>query len=194
MTNQLKLGEKVIGWEQLLSWRARWKAAGKTVVWTNGCFDLVHIGHIRCLRSARELGDVLVVGLNSDTSVRALKGEARPIVPQSERAELLAALEFVDAVIVFHELTPEASLAQLRPDIHCKGADYAPPHGKPIPEAKLVQSYGGQIKFLNFVPDTSTSGIIERILSSYATQQPSAEELVGTDRLAIPSTISQATC
>jgi rfaE bifunctional protein nucleotidyltransferase chain/domain len=160
--------KKVATWEQLLARRAEWKATEQTVVWTNGCFDLIHVGHIRSLRAARELGDALVVGLNGDRSVRALKGPNRPIVPQHERAELLAALECVDAVIVFDELTPEVSLARLKPDIHCKGADYAPPKGKPIPEAKLVESYGGTVRFLPLVPETSTSGLIDRIVSSYA--------------------------
>jgi rfaE bifunctional protein nucleotidyltransferase chain/domain len=160
--------EKIPTWEHLLARRTAWKADGKTVVWTNGCFDLIHVGHIRSLRAACELGDVLVVGLNGDVSVRALKGKMRPIFPQHERAELLAALDCVDAVIIFDELTPEVSLARLKPDIHCKGADYAPPHGKPIPEARLVESYGGTVRFLPMVPETSTTRIIDRIVSGYA--------------------------
>jgi rfaE bifunctional protein nucleotidyltransferase chain/domain len=133
------------------------------VVWTNGCFDLLHVGHVRSLQAARAFGDILVVGLNSDDSVRRLKGPNRPIVPALERAEVLAALECVAHVIVFDELTPEAALARLEPDVHCKGADYAPPHGKPIPEAGVVQAYGGRIEFLPLVPDVSTSELARRL-------------------------------
>jgi phosphoheptose isomerase len=153
----------VMNWETLLSQRKVWRAFGDTVVWTNGCFDLVHVGHLRSLVEARKLGDILVVGLNSDASVRQLKGPTRPVMPEQERAELLAALACVDAVVIFDELTPEVSLAKLRPDIHCKGADYAPPHGKPVPEARVVEAYGGAVKFLPLIPDTSTTRIIERI-------------------------------
>lgn len=133
------------------------------MVWTNGCFDLLHAGHVRSLLAARKLGDVLVVGLNSDTSVRQLKGSSRPVMPQAERAELLAALACVDAVVIFDELTPEAALGRLRPDIHCKGADYAPPHGKPVPEKALVESYGGRVEFLPLLPGVSTTDLVERI-------------------------------
>src|SRR6516164_3316281 len=105
---------KIITWEALDSLRQRYRSEGKTVVWTNGCFDLLHVGHVRNLQAARALGDVLVVGLNSDRSVRQLKGPERPIVPAAERAEILAALECVDHVVIFEESTPEASLARLK--------------------------------------------------------------------------------
>ena len=154
---------KAVSWDTLLSWRALARKEGKTVVWTNGCFDLLHAGHVRNLQAARGRGDVLVVGINSDASVRRLKGPGRPLVPSAQRMEVLAALECVDYVVVFDELTPEAALARLRPDVHCKGADYAPPYGKPIPEAPLVASYGGRIEFLPLVPDLSTSELIRRI-------------------------------
>jgi rfaE bifunctional protein nucleotidyltransferase chain/domain len=154
---------KVVSWPALLARREEHRARGETVVWTNGCFDLLHAGHVHNLEAARALGDVLVVGLNDDGSVRALKGAGRPIVPAAERAVLLAALECVDYVITFPELTPEAALARLRPDIHCKGADYAPPHGKPIPEAAVVASYGGRIEFLPLVPGLSTTDLVRRI-------------------------------
>ena len=157
------LSIKSIDWPALLAARERARAEGKRVVWTNGCFDLLHVGHIRSLQAARRLGDVLVVGVNSDDSVRQLKGPKRPILPAEERVEILAALECVDHVIVFDELTPEAALACLRPDVHCKGADYAPPHGKPIPEAALIVSFGGRVEFLPLVPSTSTSDLIRRI-------------------------------
>jgi rfaE bifunctional protein nucleotidyltransferase chain/domain len=154
---------KVVGWEELLALRERWRAEGKTVVWTNGCFDLLHLGHVRSLQMAKALGDILVVGVNSDDSVRQLKGPGRPIFPASERVEILAALECVDYVIIFEELTPEKAIARLKPDIHCKGADYALPHGKPIPEAKVVEAYGGRVEFLPLLPGLSSSEIIERI-------------------------------
>jgi D-beta-D-heptose 7-phosphate kinase/D-beta-D-heptose 1-phosphate adenosyltransferase len=147
-----------------LELRRRYRNEGKAVVWTNGCFDLLHVGHVYNLQAARKFGDVLILGLNSDSSVSRLKGPKRPIIPAAERAELLAALECVDHVIVFDELTPEASLERLKPDIHCKGEDYAPPHGKPIPEAKIVTAYGGRIAFLPLVPGVSTTDLVDRIV------------------------------
>jgi rfaE bifunctional protein nucleotidyltransferase chain/domain len=154
---------KVVDWTALLAARARYRAEGKTVVWTNGCFDLLHVGHIRSLQAARAFGDVLVVGVNSDESVRRLKGPRRPIIPALERTEVLAALECVNHVVLFEELTPEAVLARLQPDVHCKGADYAPPFGKPIPEAKVVTTYGGRIEFLPLSPAISTSDLVSRM-------------------------------
>jgi rfaE bifunctional protein nucleotidyltransferase chain/domain len=154
---------KLVDWPTLLGLREQARQAGQTVVWTNGCFDLLHVGHVRNLRAARLLGDLLVVGLNSDCSVQRLKGPSRPIVSQMERAEVLAALSFVDYVVVFDEDTPTEAIARLQPDVHCKGSDYAPPDGKPIPEAAIVESYGGRIAFLPLVPETSSSDIIRRI-------------------------------
>jgi rfaE bifunctional protein nucleotidyltransferase chain/domain len=156
---------KIVDWQRLRLVRGQWRDEGKTVVWTNGCFDILHSGHVRSLAAARALGDVLVVGLNSDESVRRIKGPSRPVIPQADRAEILAALEAVTAVVIFDELTPEAALAAFQPDIHCKGEDYAPPHGKPIPEANLVQSYGGRIEFIPLFANRSTSNIVERIRS-----------------------------
>ena len=156
---------KVVDWNALLARREEWREGGQVVVWTNGCFDLLHVGHIQSLRMARELGAVLVVGVNSDASVRRLKGPTRPIVPEHERVQIVAALECVDCVVVFEEGTPEKSLRRLKPDVHCKGADYAPPHGKPIPEAKIVEAYGGRIEFLPLLPSVSTSERIEQILA-----------------------------
>jgi rfaE bifunctional protein nucleotidyltransferase chain/domain len=154
---------KVVAWDALLELRQRYQRDGKTVVWTNGCFDLLHLGHVRSLQAARAFGNVLVVGVNSDASVRRLKGPDRPIIPAVERVEVLAALECIQHVIVFEELTPEDSLARLKPDIHCKGADYAPPHGKPIPEARVVSAYGGRIEFLPMLPALSTTDLVHRI-------------------------------
>jgi rfaE bifunctional protein nucleotidyltransferase chain/domain len=154
---------KAVTWDTLLERRARARQERKTIVWTNGCFDLLHIGHVRNLQAARSLGDILVVGVNSDTSVRRLKGPGRPLVPAVQRVEILTALECVDYVVVFEELTPEAALARLQPQVHCKGADYAPPNGQAIPEAPVVASYGGRIEFLPLVPGLSSSDLLRRL-------------------------------
>lgn len=153
----------VLEWPALLELRERWRREARTVVWTNGCFDLLHAGHVRGLQAARTLGDVLVVGLNSDESVRRLKGDGRPIMPVAERAEVLAALRPVDHVVVYSEDTPEAALEKLRPDVHAKGADYAPPDGKPLPERALVESYGGRVEFLPFVAGVSTTQLADKL-------------------------------
>ena len=165
---------KVLQWPALLALREQWRADGKVVVWTNGCFDLLHLGHVRSLEAARRFGDVLVVGLNSDEAVRLLKGPDRPILPAESRAELVAALAAVDFVVVFEESTPETALDRLRPDVHCKGADYAPPNGKPIPEAKMVESYGGRVEFIPLVPHVSTSDLLNRIHETYERRESDA--------------------
>lgn len=136
------------------------KAAGKTIVFTNGCFDILHAGHVRYLAAARELGDCLIVGLNSDASVKALKGPSRPINHQDDRAEVIAGLQAVDYVIVFEEQTAENLIADIRPDIYVKGGDYCM---EEIPEAKLVTEYGGRIELIPAVPGRSSSNIIRRI-------------------------------
>jgi D-beta-D-heptose 7-phosphate kinase/D-beta-D-heptose 1-phosphate adenosyltransferase len=149
--------------DSLAAVREDLRREGRSVVWTNGCFDLLHAGHVRSLRAAKDKGDVLFVGINSDASVRRLKGPGRPIVPAAERAELVAALDCVDFITVFDDPTPEGLLARLRPDVHCKGAEYAPPHGKPIPEAALVADYGGRIEFVPLLQGVSTTNLVERI-------------------------------
>lgn len=151
------------GWDELLQARQAWRDEDKTVVWTNGCFDLLHVGHVRNLQAARVLGDVLVVGVNSDRSVRALKGPGRPIQGEADRAEILAALGCVDWVVVFDEPTPEAAIASLRPDVCCKGEDYAPGCGKAVPEAELMASLGGRMFYLPLVGGCSTSSILRRM-------------------------------
>jgi len=156
---------KVRTLDDLAALRAAWFDSGKTVVWTNGCFDLLHVGHIRSFGDAKALGDILVVGINSDASVRALKGDSRPIVNQTDRAEVIAALEIVDYVTIFDESTPVAALSRLRPDIHCKSAEYAD-GGKPMPERETVLGYGGQIRILPLHPGRSTTDLIERIAKS----------------------------
>jgi rfaE bifunctional protein nucleotidyltransferase chain/domain len=155
-------GSKIRTLDELAALRAEWLESGKTVVWTNGCFDLLHVGHIRSFRDAKALGDILIVAINSDASVRALKGDSRPIVNQADRAEMLAALEMVDYVTIFEESTPVAALSRLRPDIHCKGAEYAD-GARPVPEREIVLGYGGQIRFLPFHPGHSTTDLADRI-------------------------------
>lgn len=154
---------KLPNWPELLAMRDAARAAGFTVVWTNGAFDLLHPGHVASLRQARALGDLLIVGVNSDRSVKAYKGPNRPILNQDERAAMLAALECVTAVMIFDEDTPVESLMKLKPDIHCKGAEYAPPHGRPVPERAVVEGYGGRIEYLPLVPGVSTTEILRRI-------------------------------
>jgi D-sedoheptulose 7-phosphate isomerase len=156
--------EAVVELQELLELRASWKKQGRSVVWTNGVFDLIHPGHLRSLRRAKELGDVLVVGVNSDPSVSDLKGPGRPILSASQRAEMLGALEPVDKVIIFEERTPERILSEVQPDIHVKGDEYAPDRGgKEIPEAAVVEAYGGKVVFLPVTPEVSTSDLIDRI-------------------------------
>ncbi len=156
-------GDKVMPWNRLLAVREDLRKQGKTVVWTNGCFDILHPGHLHSLQSAKALGDVLVVGVNSDASVRLLKGPERPVFPLEQRMDLLAGLACVDFVTTLDTATPETALQELRPEIHCKGADYAPPNGKPIPELETVLAYGGRVEFLPLVPGVSTTSILERI-------------------------------
>jgi rfaE bifunctional protein nucleotidyltransferase chain/domain len=161
-------GSKVRTLDELAALRTVWRDSGQTVVWTNGCFDLLHVGHIRSFRDAKALGDILIVGINSDASVRALKGDSRPIVDQGDRAELIAALEMVDYVTIFDESTPVEALSRLRPDIHCKGAEYAD-GARPVPEREIVLGYGGQIRFLPFHPGRSTTEMVERIAKAAVT-------------------------
>jgi phosphoheptose isomerase len=151
---------KILPLDELLEVRERYRSEGKTVVWTNGVFDVLHSGHLASLRAAKALGDVLVVGINTDATVKAAKGPARPVFPVAERAEMLAALEVVDHVVVFDEPTPVEVLLKVKPDIHTKGADYAPPNGAPMPEAATVQAYGGRIEFLPLVTGRSTTATV----------------------------------
>ncbi len=138
------------------------RAAGRKVVFVNGCFALLHVGHIRYLKSARALGDALILGLNSDASVTALKGKGRPLQPQEERAEILAALECVDYVLVFDAPTVDAVLRELRPDIHAKGTDYTEDN---VPERDTVRAYGGRVAIAGDPKDHSTRDLIRTILS-----------------------------
>jgi D-glycero-beta-D-manno-heptose 1-phosphate adenylyltransferase len=134
----------------------------RPLVFTNGCFDLIHVGHIRYLESAKALGKTLVVGLNSDRSVQALKGISRPIVPEDQRAEVMAALKPVDAVIIFSEITAIETIKAIAPDIYAKGGDYKI---ETLPEAATVHEYGGVIKLIEIEVPSSTSKIVQRIKS-----------------------------
>jgi rfaE bifunctional protein nucleotidyltransferase chain/domain len=140
--------------------RERLRAAGGRLVFTNGHFDLLHVGHLDYLEKARALGEALFVGLNGDASTTRLKGTGRPLVPALERARLLAALLPVTGVIPFEEDTAERLLRALQPDIYVKGGDY---HDKPLPERALVESYGGQVVLIDYLPGHSTSALIARI-------------------------------
>jgi D-beta-D-heptose 7-phosphate kinase/D-beta-D-heptose 1-phosphate adenosyltransferase len=140
--------------------RAAWKAAGRRVVFTNGCFDLLHPGHIALFEAARAEGDLLVVGLNSDRSVRALKGEGRPLIPQDERAETLLALEPVDRVVIYDDDTPRAVIAALLPDVLVKGADWA---ADAIVGREEVEAAGGRVVRVGLVPGRSTTAMVGRV-------------------------------
>ena len=136
------------------------KATGRTVVFTNGCFDILHAGHVRYLNAAKALGDILVVGLNSDESVRRLKGEGRPVNPAEDRAEVLAGLRSVDHVVVFDDATAEELVRQIQPDIYVKGGDYSLDR---LPEAAIVAAYGGRTVLVPMVEGRSTTNVIRRL-------------------------------
>lgn len=152
--------EKILTHEELMNERARLRRAEKKLVFTNGVFDILHVGHVRYLAQARALGDALVVAINSDASVRELKGEARPLVNQSARAEVLAALSSVDYVTIFDDISPRTLIATLLPDVLVKGGDYALDqiHGR-----EEVEAAGGRVVSLPFVDGASTTAILERI-------------------------------
>ncbi|MBN1826301.1 MAG: D-glycero-beta-D-manno-heptose 1-phosphate adenylyltransferase [Candidatus Eisenbacteria bacterium] len=153
-----------MGEEELLREREELRCRGEKVVFTNGCFDVLHAGHLDVLRSARAEGDFLVVGLNGDDSVRRLKGEGRPLVGQEERAELLAALEPVDRVVLFHEETPARIIEKLLPDVLVKGGDYGP---DTIVGAETVRHSGGRVVIVPLREGLSTRGLIALILERY---------------------------
>ncbi len=180
----------VIERERLAEMLASKREQGQRIVFTNGVFDLLHLGHLRYLQQARGLGDLLVVGVNSDESTRQLKGPRRPLVPEAERAELLAALDCVDYVMIFAERTAGPTLALLQPEVYVKGADYAgteerqqdtlldaeglrlalandPGLGERLPEARIVADYGGSLALLAYLPGHSTSDLIDLIVARY---------------------------
>ena len=153
-----------VAWERLLELRTDWRRAGAVVVFTNGCFDVLHPGHVRFLQQARTRGTVLVVGVNSDASVRAVKGPGRPLVPQQDRAAVIAALGCVDAVTIFEEPTPARLIAALKPDVLVKGGDWPV---EQIVGADEVLKRGGRVLSIPLVPGYSTSGLLERILAAH---------------------------
>lgn len=144
-----------------------WRRQGLTVVFTNGHFDLLHSGHVAYLQAARQMGDRLVVGLNSDRSTRRRKGPTRPLIPQQERALMLAALRAVDAVFIWEQDDFREAVAAIRPDIYVKGADWNRPESPQPPEAAVVKALGGQIAFVPLTPDRSTTAIVREILRRY---------------------------
>lgn len=146
---------------RLLAVLSKKKRAGKKIVFTNGCFDILHLGHVRYLEKAKSLGDVLVVGLNSDASVRSLKGPGRPINPAEDRAAVLGALKAVDYVTIFSEPTPLKLIQAVRPDFLVKGGDWKP---KDIVGSSVVESYGGKVRSLKFVEGKSTSKVLSAIV------------------------------
>lgn len=146
------------------------KSKGLKVVTTNGCFEILHIGHVRYLQSAKQLGDILIVAINSDSSVTKIKGSKRPLVPQEERAEVLSALSCVDYVMIFNELDPTHFLQELRPDIHVKGADYTIDR---IVEREAVESIGAKLYLLPGAEGKSTTNLINTIIKRYCSEDPS---------------------
>ena len=156
---------KILGREELKRRVAQWRGAGESIVLGNGNFDLLHVGHVRYLRGAKALGGKLVVAINSDESVRALKGEGRPVMPAEERAEIVAALSDVDAVVIFPELDVRALIRELRPDIQAKGTDYTVDS---VPERDAVAEYGGRVAIVGDAKDHSTSEILRSRLGRKA--------------------------
>lgn len=159
----MRAESKILTREQLRDQVEQWHRAGERIILANGNFDLLHVGHVRYLRGAKALGGKLVVAINSDHSVRALKGEGRPIMPEQERAEIVAALADVDAVLVFPELDVRSIIREIRPDIHAKGTDYT---ADTVPERDVVAACGGRVAIVGDSKDHSTSEIIRSRLSS----------------------------
>jgi len=149
--------KKIVSRRELAELAKNWRASGEKIILTNGCFDLLHVGHIRYLRGAKELGGKVVVALNSDDSARALKGEGRPVTTEAERAELLAALQDVDAVVIFPEEDVTAIIRELRPEVHAKGTDYTEAS---VPEGALVRELGGRVAIVGDPKDHSTTALI----------------------------------
>lgn len=151
--------QKIVSRKELAELAKEWRARGEKITLANGCFDLLHVGHVRYLRGAKELGGKVVVALNSDESTRALKGAGRPVTTEGERAELLAALEDVDAIVIFPEKDVTAIIRELRPDVHAKGTDYT--EGS-VPEGALVRELGGRVAIVGDAKDHSSTALIEK--------------------------------
>ena len=154
--------DKIIAWDQLPDWRKKIRASGKKLVVTNGCFDILHLGHVTYLETARKFGDALLVGVNGDAAVRELKGKGRPVNSEMDRAALLAALESVSAICIFPEKTMTKFLAVAQPDIYVKGGDYTPDTLNQD-ERRAVETAGGKIKIIPFVPGKSSTALLEKI-------------------------------
>lgn len=151
------IANKILSREQLRQQVADWREAGDSITLANGGFDLLHVGHVRYLRAAKQLGGRLIVAVNSDASVRALKGEGRPLLPEAERAEILAALDGVDAVVIFSEPDVRTLIREIRPDVHAKGTDYTV---ETVPERDEVLAYGGRVEIVGDPKDHSTTEMI----------------------------------
>ena len=149
--------QKILSREELQRQVKEWRRAGESITLANGCFDLLHVGHIRYLHAARQLGGHLIVAVNSDDSVRALKGEGRPLMPAEERAEILAALADVDAVVIFPERDVRALIREIRPDIQAKGTDYTPDS---VPERDAVREFGGRVEIVGDPKNHSATELI----------------------------------
>jgi D-glycero-beta-D-manno-heptose 1-phosphate adenylyltransferase len=158
----IELSQKILGEAMLLAAIESARSNGRRIVLANGCFDLLHVGHIRYLQAARACGDLLVVGINSDRAVAELKGEGRPVMPEYERAEIIAALSCVDYVTIFDELTIEKLLLTLKPDVHAKGTDYTI---ETVPEREVVKSYGGTVAIVGDPKSHSTSSILSDLIN-----------------------------
>jgi len=158
---------KLISREEVAALGQRLRQEGRRIVFANGCFDLLHVGHVRYLQGAKDQGDVLVVGINSDRTVTALKGPGRPLLPAEARAELVAALQAVDYVVVFDELTAEGLLRALRPHIHCKGTDYTE---QTVPEREVMESLGGEVRIVGDPKAHSTRELLTSILRRLSQQ------------------------
>jgi len=152
--------DKIIGRQKLRALLAREQAEGRRVVFTNGCFDLLHVGHLRSFEQARAHGDLLVVGVNRDRRVRELKGPGRPIIPETQRAEMVAGFDAVDYVVLFSEDTPSALIRSLKPDLICKGSEY---RDQETEERRAIEALGGRCVFLRQTPGVRTSRIIEKL-------------------------------
>lgn len=156
--------EKILSREELKREIVRLRNEGRKIAFTNGCFDILHVGHVRYLREAAKTGDILVLAINSDASVRALKGDQRPLVPEAERADVVAALQSVDYVTVFDELTPLELIEDLKPDVIVKGGDWVE---EKIVGRDAVKQWGGSVVIVPETPGASTTNIVEKIISVY---------------------------
>ncbi|HSP62914.1 MAG TPA: D-glycero-beta-D-manno-heptose 1-phosphate adenylyltransferase [Pyrinomonadaceae bacterium] len=162
-------GARIVNRPQLIDAISAARKDGRRIVFANGCFDVLHVGHVRYLEAAKALGDLLIVAVNSDQQVRKQKGEDRPLMPQDQRAEIVAALDAVDFVTIFEEPTVTELLLALKPDIHAKGTDYTV---DTVPERDVVRSYGGRVAIAGDPKDHSSSEMIEKVSSSLQNREP----------------------